>query len=133
MIILTYGRVCEIVIIIIIIIIFWHKNLTWARAASFFEVCTSHTVTQTPQSVELLWTRDRPVAETTHNTHNRQTSMPPGRIFFLFCVVCLYFFVLIVLTLCLLSLLYDTQHKHPCPRRDSNPQSQQAIGRRPSP
>ena len=33
------------------------------------------------QSVWLLWTSDQPVAETsnltTHNTHNRQTSMPP--------------------------------------------------------
>ena len=27
----------------------------------------------------------------------------------------------------------NTQHKHSCPRRDSNPHSQQAIGRRPSP
>jgi hypothetical protein len=35
-----------------------------------------------PQSVGLLWTSDQPVAETstwwTHNTHNRQTSMPPA-------------------------------------------------------
>jgi hypothetical protein len=31
----------------------------------------------------------------------------------------------------LLSLLYNTQHKHPCPQRDSKPQSQQASGRRP--
>ena len=34
-----------------------------------------------PQSVGLLWTSDQSVAEispcTTHNTHNRQTSMPP--------------------------------------------------------
>ena len=28
---------------------------------------------------------------------------------------------------------HNTQHKHPCPRRDSNPQSQQASGRRPTP
>ena len=36
------------------------------------------------QSVALLWTSDQPVAETsnftTHNTHNRQTSMFPGGI-----------------------------------------------------
>jgi hypothetical protein len=36
----------------------------------------------TPQWVRLLWTSDRPVAETstwqTHNTHKRQTSMPPA-------------------------------------------------------
>ena len=35
-----------------------------------------------PQSVGLLWTSDQPVAETsiwqTHNTHNRQASMPPA-------------------------------------------------------
>jgi hypothetical protein len=39
------------------------------------------THSDTPQSVGLLWTSDQPVAETstcqTHNTHNRQTSMPP--------------------------------------------------------
>ena len=34
---------------------------------------------------------------------------------------------------CLLSLLCNTQHKHPCLRRDSNPQSQQASGHRPNP
>jgi len=37
----------------------------------------------TPQSVELLWTRDQPEADfylTTHNTDKRQTSMPLGGI-----------------------------------------------------
>jgi len=29
----------------------------------------------TSQSVGILWTSDQPDAETTHNTHNRQTSM----------------------------------------------------------
>ena len=51
----------------------------------------------TPQSVELIWTSDRPVTETStsqHTTLNRQTSMP---------------------------------------RWESNPQSQQASGRRPTP
>jgi len=53
----------------------------------------------TPQWVVILWTSDRPIAETstwqhTHNTHKRQTSMP---------------------------------------RWDSNPQSQQASGSRPTP
>ena len=38
-----------------------------------------------------------------------------------------YFFVLIVLA------VLTVQHKHPCPRRDSNLQSQQTIGRRLSP
>ena len=52
---------------------------------------------------------------------------------------------LFVLYLCLLtcsdfpaSLIFvltvqHTQHKRPCPRRDSNPQSQQASGHRPTP
>jgi hypothetical protein len=43
------------------------------------EVSRSHTTTH--QSVGLLWTSDQLVAEsiyvTTHNTHNRQTFMPP--------------------------------------------------------
>jgi hypothetical protein len=35
-------------------------------------------LTQAPQSVGLLWTRDRPVPETDNtNTQKRQTSMPP--------------------------------------------------------
>ena len=44
---------------------------------------------------------------TTHNTHKGQTSMSPAG--FLFCVLYLYFFVLIVVTL-LLSLLYNTHN-----------------------
>jgi hypothetical protein len=41
------------------------------------------TLRHTPQSVGLLWTRDRPVAETStwqHKHCTRQTSMPPGGI-----------------------------------------------------
>jgi len=42
---------------------------------------TSRSHSDTPHSVGLLWTSDQLVAEdlylTTHNTHNRQTSMPP--------------------------------------------------------
>ena len=34
---------------------------------------------------------------------------------------------------CLLVFTYNTQHKHSCPRRDSKPQPQHAIVRRPSP
>ena len=40
-----------------------------------------HTLRHTPQSVGLLWTCDQPhhrdLYLTTHNTHSRQTSMPP--------------------------------------------------------
>ena len=39
------------------------------------EVSRSHSL-DAPQSVGLLWMSDHPVAETTHNTNNRQTSIP---------------------------------------------------------
>jgi len=51
-----------------------------------------------PQSVELLWTSDQSVAETSTLKHTTLTT-----------------------------------DKHPCPRWDSNPQSQQASGRRRTP
>ena len=51
-----------------------------------------------PQSVGLLWTRDRLVAEASTWQHTTLTT-----------------------------------DRHPCPRLDSNPQSQQASGRRPTP
>jgi hypothetical protein len=38
----------------------------------------NHIQLDTPQSVRLLWTRDRPLYFTTHNTHNKQTTMPPA-------------------------------------------------------
>jgi hypothetical protein len=53
--------------------------------------CFTITLRHTPQSVGLLWTRDRPVAETSTWQHT-----------------------------------IPVRDKHPCPRRDSNPQSQQA-------
>ena len=43
------------------------------------EVSWSHS--DVPHSVRILWRSDWPVADfylTTHNTHKRQTSMPPG-------------------------------------------------------
>jgi hypothetical protein len=43
------------------------------------EASRSHS--DTPRSVGLLWTSDQPDTEpSTHNTNNRQTSMPPGGI-----------------------------------------------------
>jgi hypothetical protein len=64
------------------------------------EGCYFHLITlrHTPQSAGLLWTRDRPVAETSTWQHE-----------------------------------HCTRDKHPCPRRDLNPRSQQAFGRRPTP
>jgi hypothetical protein len=57
-----------------------------------------HTQTRTPQSLGLLWMRDRPVAETSTWQHK-----------------------------------HCTGDEHPCARWDSNPRSQQALGRRPTP
>jgi hypothetical protein len=66
---------------------FFSFFLCWLLQATFefypphswgFEI----THTDTTQSIGLLWASDQPVAETstwqTHNTHNRQTSMPPA-------------------------------------------------------
>jgi hypothetical protein len=60
-----------------------------------FDVSRSHS--GTPHSVGLLWTGDRPVAETSTWQHTTLT-----------------------------------RDRHSCRRRDSNPQSQQARGRRPT-
>ena len=50
-----------------------------------------------------------------------------GEFFFLFSVLHLYYcFVLIVLAVPFALTVQHTHRKHPCPRRDSNPQSQQA-------
>ena len=60
--------------------------------------------------------------------------LPLPELFFgSFFVFCRHLFVLIVLAICLVFLLYKAKQKHPCHRRDSNQQSQQAIGHRPSP
>jgi hypothetical protein len=50
-----------------------------------------------------------------------------------FFLYCLNPFVLHVTLRSILSSLRQTQHKHPCPRWDWNPRSQQANGRRPTP
>jgi hypothetical protein len=44
----------------------------------FLIIEASRLHSDTPQSVGLLWTGDRPDAETTHNTHKRYISMPPA-------------------------------------------------------
>jgi len=58
----------------------------------------THTSGTLPQTVELLWTMDRPFAETFAWQHTT-----------------------------------ITRSRHPCPRQDSNPQSQQASGRKTTP
>jgi hypothetical protein len=79
--------------------------------------------------------RRRDLYLTTHNTHKRQTSTSPGGFFFFFFCACPGFFpdpvlyclnpfVLHVTLRSMLPSLQQTQHKHPCLRWDSNPQSQ---------
>ena len=48
----------------------------WAKVSSIPRYSRSHS--HTPQSVLFLWTSDQPDAEIKHNTHNRQTPMPPA-------------------------------------------------------
>jgi hypothetical protein len=74
--------------------------------------------------------RRRDLYLTTHNTHTRQTSMLPVGFFFFACPgfvlpfdPFLYCLNPIVLHVTLRSILQQTQHKHPCPRWDSNPRS----------
>ena len=43
-----------------------------------------------------------------------------------------FFLCLVCPAFCIFVFTCSTQHKHPCPRRDSKPQPQQAIGRRSS-
>jgi hypothetical protein len=76
------------------------------------------------------WSARRRDLYLTNSQNSQQTNIHAlGRI--LFSVLHLYYyFVLIVLTVPFVLIVQHTQHKHPCPRRDSNPQ---AIGRRPTP
>jgi hypothetical protein len=64
----------------------------------------------------------------------------PHRDFFFFAFSCTPFVLHPYLCLypdcpafCLFVFTYKTQHKHPCPRRVSHPQSQQASSHRPTP
>jgi hypothetical protein len=88
--------------------------------------------------VELPCTSDRPVAKACtwpHTTPKKiKTSM---HLVFFSCFLSFFLSVLFIhcvpfypLSSCHLF-LYNTQHKYPCRRQDSNPQSQQASGHRP--
>ena len=64
------------------IVCFWHNNLQWARAYSF-TIFLDHTQRRTTVCRTPLdeWSaHNRDLNLTTHNTHNRQTSMPPVEI-----------------------------------------------------
>jgi len=54
----------------------WRNSPQWAMTSSF-KVSRSHSATH--QSLDALSTRCRDLYLTTHNTHNKQTSMPPVR------------------------------------------------------
>jgi len=57
------------------LLILFHGSITLADPGLLiFGVSKSHS--DTPHSVGLLWTSDRPVAA--HSTHDRQTSIPPA-------------------------------------------------------
>jgi len=60
---------------------FWRDSLQWARASSYVRFL-DHTQRRTTVGRTPLdeWSACRTVYLTTHNTHNRQTSMPPGGI-----------------------------------------------------
>jgi len=62
--------------------IIMEQQAQWAKASSLSRI-RDHTHLDTPQSLGLLWTSDKPECRnlylTTHSTHKRQTSMPPGR------------------------------------------------------
>ena len=68
---------------------------------------------------------------TIHNT-NIHASRGIYFCIFLYSVLYPYLWLLLVLHFAFLSLRNNTLHKHRCPRRDSNPQTQQAIARIPS-
>ena len=104
------------------------------------EVSRSHTVTHHSRwdsSRQVIGPSQRPLPDNTQ--HSQETYIhAPGWIYLL----CSFFFLLVCTFIHFVPLypsyschlfLYNTQHKHQCPRRDANPQSQQAVGRRPSP
>ena len=109
---------------------FWRNSPTWARAASFLRF-VDHTKLHTTVGRTPLdegSARRRDLYLTTHNTHNRQTSMPFVEFFiwslsFALSLSLCTFSVPSLSSLVPLSLLYNTQHKYLCLQRDSNPQS----------
>jgi hypothetical protein len=95
---------------------FWCNSPTRVRATSSMRFQITHSVT--PHSVELLWTKDRPVAEIStwrHTTLTRDIHVPGGILFlFSYPLFALYRYLFLRLDspeFCLLSLLYNTQHK----------------------
>ena len=77
-------------------------------------------------SGRVISSSQRPLSEYS-KTNTRDEYHVFSKIFFCFTVMYLYFFVL---ALPFIVQHTHTQHKHPCPRRDSNAQPQQAIRQR---
>ena len=106
----------------------WRNSPTQASAASFSRLLDHTqwhtTVGRTPLGEGSA--RHRDLYLTTHDTH---IHAPSGIFFSLNLSVLLRPYCP---AFCLLSLLCNTQQNHPCPRRDSNPQSPQSNDRRPS-
>jgi hypothetical protein len=124
------------------------QQLLVGQGLRFIEASRSHS--DTPHSVGLLWTSDQPVAETSIWQHTILTTdrhpclrwdsfflpdffFSPCPVFFLWSI-----FVLLNPSVLYVIVFHSTvliQHNtiiH-APRWDSNPQSQQANGRRPTP
>ena len=80
-----------------------------------------------PFSNASLWTNHH------HVSHNTQHKYSLSGEISLFPALNLCLFVLIILAFPFVFTVQHTHHKHSCTWRDSNPQSQQAIGRTPSP
>jgi hypothetical protein len=91
----------------------WRKSSNWATVPSF-RTFLYHTHNGTPQSVRFLYTRDRPVEETSTTQHSQDTDInaPLGISCFLFCHPSLFLslrgpFLLTALAL-FLDVLYST-------------------------
>ena len=97
----------------------WCNSPTRARAASFLRFL-DHTQRHTTRGRVPLHegsARRRVLHLQIYDTHHRQPYPPPG--FLVSSVLHVYyFFVLIVLAV---PFALTVRHKHPCPRRDTNP------------
>jgi hypothetical protein len=98
------------------------------------EVFRSHTMTHHSQwdsSGRMIGPSQRHLPVNTQHSQDINIHVHGG-IFFVFSCT-LYLFLSWLSYVLPFVFTYNTKHKQPCPRRDSNPQRQEAMGRRPSP